>query len=129
MKSGRLDNTVDKNFRAINDNWPTVGFARNITVGATQSADIYFGIAHVRRPAISYTEGTYNQLWEAYFKGDDNQMVNWFFDDRFDALKRAKALDAKVVGDAQKIGGQSYVNIVSAALRQVSNLSIEQNIF
>ena len=124
VKNGKLDNSIDKNFRAINSDWPTVGFARTITAGTTQSPNVYFGIAHVRRPAISYTEGTFNQLWEAYFKGDDNQMVSFFLGESNEALKRAQALDAKITADAQKIGGQSYVRVVSAALRQVFKLII-----
>ena len=119
VKTGRLSNTVDKNFRPINENWPGVAFAHEVTAGPQRSANVYLGIAYVRRPAISYTVGTFNQLWESYFSGDENQMVSFVFNDREAALKRADALDAKVLGDAHKIGGQSYGKVVSAALRQV----------
>ena len=122
VKTGRLNNTVDRNFRPINDNWPVVGFAREMTAKTQRSANVYFGIAYVRRPAISYTVGELNQLWESYFKGDDNQMITFFFNEREEALKRAEALDNKVVGDARRAGGESYVKVVSAALRQVFNV-------
>ena len=119
VKTGRLSDTIDKNFRPINDNWPGVAFAHDITVGTQRSANVYLGIAHVRRPAISYTEGQFDQLWESYFYGDDNQMVSFFYSDKDEALKRAQALDNKILGDARKIGGESYAKVVSAALRQV----------
>jgi hypothetical protein len=119
VKDGHLNNQIDRSFRNINDRWPGVGFAKEITAGKEHSANIYFGIAHVRRPAVSYTEGEFNQLWESYFSGDANQMINFVFGDREDALKRAEALDNKVLGDARKVGGDSYAKVVSAALRQV----------
>ena len=119
VKTGKLPNVIDKNFRAINNNYPGVAVAHELTAGQQRSANVYLGIAHVRRPAISYTVGEFNQLWESYFKGDDNQMVSFVYDEREDALKRAEALDAKVLGDARKIGGESYAKVVSAALRQV----------
>ena len=56
-KNGKLRNTVDKTFRKINDRWPSLGFAHEITAGSKQSPNVFFGIAHVRRPAISYTVG------------------------------------------------------------------------
>ena len=119
VKNGRLRGTVDPHFRPINDNWPGVAFAREMTAGPQRSANVFYGIAHVRRPAISYTVGEFNQLWESYFKGDDNLMIEFVYNDREDALKRADALDAKVLGDARKVGGESYAKVVSAALRQV----------
>lgn len=119
VKDGRLNNQIDRSFRNINDRWPGVAFARQITAGRQRSANVYFGIAHVRRPAISYTVGQFNQLWESYFNGDDNQMINFVFGEREDALKRAEGLDNKILGDARKVGGESYAKVVSAALRQV----------
>ncbi|CAG2106284.1 unnamed protein product, partial [Medioppia subpectinata] len=79
---------------------------------------VYYGVAHVRRPAIEYTDSHLNQLWESYFNGDDKQMIDFFYEDREDALRRATALDKRIVTDAQAVGGESYVKVVSAALRQ-----------
>ncbi|CAG2168694.1 unnamed protein product [Oppiella nova] len=122
VKNGRLDNTIDQKFRKINDNWPGFGYARTMTArplnGRAPSVG-YYGMAHVRQPAIEYTDSQLNQLWESYFSGDDNKMVQFVYEDREDALKRANALDSKIVGDAKRIGGDSYVKVVSAALRQV----------
>ena len=123
VKNGKLDNTVDQKFRKISDNWPGIGYARAMTASPLKNASPkveYYGIAHVRRPAIEYTDSHLNQLWESYFSGDDNKMVQFVYEDREGALKRANDLDAKVESDARKIGGDSYVKVVSAALRQVS---------
>ncbi|CAG2181571.1 unnamed protein product, partial [Oppiella nova] len=112
VKNGRLDNTIDQKLRKIHDNWPGFGFARTITSrplnGRAPSVG-YYGMAHVRRPAIEYTDSQLNQLWESYFNGDDNKMVQFVYEDREEALKRANDLDAKVEGDARKAGGNSYV--------------------
>ncbi|CAG2110885.1 unnamed protein product [Medioppia subpectinata] len=120
VKTGRLDNTVDRNYSKVSDNWPAIGFARTLTAGATHTAanTVYYGVAHVRRPAIEYTDSHLNQLWESYFNGDDKQMIDFFYEDREDALRRATALDKRIVTDAQAVGGESYVKVVSAALRQ-----------
>ncbi|CAG2106283.1 unnamed protein product [Medioppia subpectinata] len=120
IKTGKLDNTVCNNFRKVSDNWPGIGFARTLTAGATHTAanTVYYGVAHVRRPAIEYTDSHLNQLWESYFNGDDKQMIDFFYEDREDALRRATALDTRIVTDAQAVGGESYVKVVSAALRQ-----------
>ncbi|CAG2118711.1 unnamed protein product, partial [Medioppia subpectinata] len=66
IKTGRLDNNVDRNYRKVSDNWPGIGFARTLTAGATHTAanTVYYGVAHVRRPAIEYTDSHLNQLWE-----------------------------------------------------------------
>ena len=122
VKNGKLDNTIDQKFRKIHDNWPGFGYARTMTArplnGRAPSVG-YYGMAHVRQPAIEYTDSQLNQLWESYFSGDANKMVQFVYEDREDALKRANALDSKIVGDAKRIGGDSYVKVVSAALRQV----------
>ncbi|CAG2102973.1 unnamed protein product, partial [Medioppia subpectinata] len=120
VKTGKLDNTVNRNYRKVSDNWPGIGFARTLTAGTTHTAanTVYYGVAHVRRPAIEYTDSHLNQLWESYFNGDDKQMIDFFYEDREDALRRATALDKRIVTDAQAVGGESYVKVVSAALRQ-----------
>ncbi|CAG2180698.1 unnamed protein product, partial [Oppiella nova] len=121
VKNGKLDNTIDQKFRKINDNWPGVGYARTMTASPLKDrapSVAYYGVAHVRRPAIEYTDSQLNQLWEDYFNGDANKMVYYVYEDREDALKRANALDDRVVADAKRVGGDSYVKIVSAALRQ-----------
>ena len=121
VRDGRLNNQIDRNYRKINDHFPGVALAHEITAGKQRSVNFYFSIAHVRRPAISYTVGQFNQLWESYFGGDDNKLITYVFDDRDDAIKRAEALDNKVLGDARKAGGEGYARIVSAALRQVGS--------
>ena len=108
---------MDVSFRRINDRWPSLAFTREITAEPQQSPNVFFGIAYVRHPAISYTTGELNQLWESYFDGDANQMVSFFFGDKDDDLKRAQDLDNTVLANARKEGG-SYARVVSAAVRQ-----------
>lgn len=52
ISNGTLQNTLDTNFRAINDNWPVFGFAKDLgnVTGATDAA--VFSIGLVRDPAI-----------------------------------------------------------------------------
>lgn len=118
IKEGKLDNTVDKDFRPISSHWPGIAFARQITANDKPSTPVFYGIAHVRRPAINYTDAQLNQLWESYFDRDDSKMISFVMEDSLQALERADALDKKVMSDAQKEGGESYVKVVLTALRQ-----------
>lgn len=54
IKNGKLANTQDTNFRAIQDNWPVFGFAHDLaTVNSTGTA-VLFSVGHVRDPAVQY---------------------------------------------------------------------------
>lgn len=119
VSTGKLKNTQDTRFRAIGDEWPVFAFARDLGVvkSGTRSSFIY-GFAHVRHPAIEYTTGPMNSLWEDYFE-NANEMIAFFYDDAFDAISLAENLYRTLIVDALRVGGFNYATIVSAAYRQV----------
>ncbi len=111
VKNGKLTNTIDKNFRPINQGYPVFAYVHDLgTVDDQNHAQVFYGIAHVRSPAISHAKGVAHQLWESYFKADPNAMVSFLFDDRMKALDRANALDTKIITDAKAHGMNEIVN-------------------
>jgi hypothetical protein len=123
IKSGNLPNTKDSNFRAISNNWPVFGFARNLgTVGTSQSSPVVFTVGHVRDPSIQYIlKGGALQDRHPYHitkYSSATQIIAAFLPDYSNALTRAKAFDAQVHSDASKISSD-YASIVDLSIRQV----------
>jgi hypothetical protein len=54
VNNGRLANTLDTGFRAINNNWPVFGLAHDLGSVTRASAPVVFSVGHIRDPAISY---------------------------------------------------------------------------
>jgi hypothetical protein len=71
LDNGKLPNSQDTNYRAINDNWPVFGFANELgDVGATPVTTLYT-IVHAQENAIYFNganglEGV-PSLWTSYF--------------------------------------------------------------
>lgn len=51
---GRLANTQDTQFRAVQDRWPVFGLSRDLGNISSASSPVVFSIGHVRDPAIQY---------------------------------------------------------------------------
>jgi hypothetical protein len=117
VNNGRLDNSVDPQFRSINDRWPV--FAFNIDLGPVNrpTDDVVLSIGHVREPALSYLNTPLPPLWKSYFPAWPD-MVAFFHADRAAATRRADRLDERVTRDATRAGGPRYAAICALALRQ-----------
>lgn len=54
VNNGRLPNTQDTAFRAIQDNWPVFAFAHDLGSINAATAPVVFSVGHIRDPAIKY---------------------------------------------------------------------------
>ncbi|CCA68621.1 probable glutaminase A [Serendipita indica DSM 11827] len=121
IANGTLQNTLDNNFRAVNDQWPVFAFAQDVgTVGPSASDPVVFSVGHVRDPAIQYTVRGALQDRSLYFWTQYSSVaeaINAFHTDYSDALARAKSLDTKFSSDAAEIS-DAYDGVVSLSLRQ-----------
>lgn len=54
IANGSLSNTQDTNFRAIDDNYPVFGFAKDLGTVTSATDPVIFSIGLVRDPAIEY---------------------------------------------------------------------------
>ena len=54
VSNGKLANTKDTNFRAVQNDWPVFAFAHDLGTVSGSSAPVVFAVGHVRDPAIEY---------------------------------------------------------------------------
>ncbi|KAF8076521.1 DUF1793-domain-containing protein [Lyophyllum atratum] len=121
INNGRLPNTRDTNFRAIQDNWPVFALSHDLgsVTGATAPAVVSVG--HIRDPAIRYiVAGGGTQLRSVYFWSKfatPAALISSFLSGFNDALNTATAFDNKVNADALKVSAD-YAGIVDLSVRQ-----------
>ena len=119
--NGKLENTNDTNFRAINEDYPTFGFA--IDLGAVDSADVstLFTIGLTQESAIQFDGASGNvsvpSLWTSYYSTELDALA-FFHSDYATASGLATTFDNKVAGDSAAAGGADYVTLTSLAARQ-----------
>ncbi|KAJ6628752.1 DUF1793-domain-containing protein [Mycena sp. CBHHK59/15] len=121
INNGKLANTLDTGFRAINNNWPVFGLSHDLGAIKAATAPVVFSVGHIRDPAISYiVAGGGTQSRSLYFLHQFSTpaaVISSFLWDFGAALKRAKTLDAKVQSDATKISAD-YAGVVALSIRQ-----------
>ncbi|RDW75997.1 glutaminase GtaA [Coleophoma crateriformis] len=128
--NGKLANTQDTNFRAINNNWPVFGYAIDLGtigksasgIGAVDLVSTVFTLGLTQDMAAQFvgqsmTEVQVPSLWTSYF---DTELaaVSFFYNDYSVAADLATTFDSKVASDSLSAGGQDYVTITSLAARQ-----------
>ncbi|KAJ7276535.1 DUF1793-domain-containing protein [Mycena haematopus] len=121
VNNGKLANTLDTNFRAIEDDWPVFGFAHDLGTVTRASVPVVFSVGHIRDPALEYiVAGGAIQNRNLYFKSvfpTSAAVIASFLNDFSAALIRANAFDAKVQADAGKISAD-YAAVVALSIRQ-----------
>ena len=119
IANGVLANTSDTNQpRAINNEYPTFGFARALGfVGTKPSAPFTLLLGRVRSPAINYLGVAQQSLWKQYFSNYE-AMLAFAYKDSTAALKRANTLDTGIATASTAIGGTNYAGLTALALRQ-----------
>jgi Domain of unknown function (DUF5127)/Domain of unknown function (DUF4965)/Domain of unknown function (DUF1793)/Domain of unknown function (DUF4964) len=115
--NGKLANSNDTSYRAINDNWPVFGLAVDLGQVGGQAVTVPFAVGQVRTPAVSYQGQNLQPLWTTYFSGVQD-MLGFFLGDLAGAQQRATSLDTKISSAARAAGGQSYQGLCAIALRQ-----------
>ncbi|KAJ7140461.1 DUF1793-domain-containing protein [Mycena filopes] len=121
INNGKLANTLDTGFRAINNNWPVFGLAHDLGSITTPTTPVVFSVGHIRDPALEYiVAGGGTQSRNLYFLSEFSNtadVIEAFLADYVDALERAQALDAKIQSDASKISSD-YAGVVALSVRQ-----------
>ncbi|KAH8890031.1 DUF1793-domain-containing protein [Thozetella sp. PMI_491] len=117
-----LNNGVDTQYRAVNDNWPVFAFAHSLdNVGSTPVSTV-FGIGICQVPAIQF-QGTgdspQNLTGQWYSKWSDGifAMADWVNGYETQSAY-ATSLDDKVKNDATAAGGSDYAALTTLAVRQ-----------
>jgi hypothetical protein len=125
VTSGTLDNSTNNSPpdagmpRAIEDDWPVLGFAFDLgTVSAAAAtAPLKLEVGFARTPAVSYQASQLQPLWATYWSKWESMAAD-IYDDYPNALSRAQALDQRIVKDALAANGEHYAALCTLALRQ-----------
>ncbi|KAF8485559.1 DUF1793-domain-containing protein [Gautieria morchelliformis] len=120
--NGTLLDTQDTAFRAISNNWPVFGLARDLGFITSNTAfPVVFSVGHVRDPAIQYivAGGEFQDRSSFFFTkyASATEAIAAFLPDYPNALASANALDARISLDANKISAD-YEAIVALSVRQ-----------
>ncbi|CAF9939885.1 MAG: hypothetical protein HETSPECPRED_002085 [Heterodermia speciosa] len=119
--TGALANTNDNNFRAINDSYPTFGFAVGLGKVGSAPVSTLFTLGHAQEQAIQFDGANGNvslpALWTSYY-ATELDALSFFHNDYATAAGLASTFDNKVAGDSAAAGGQNYVTMTSLAARQ-----------
>lgn len=120
INNGTLTNTVDTNYRAIQENWPV--FAHTFDLGrvGTRSVSRLFTIGLTQEEAIQFdgADGVVPlpSLWLQYFS-DEVSALSFFHHDYEFASSLSADLDDKVQSDASAIS-DDYAILATLGLRQ-----------
>ena len=119
--SGKLANSNDTNFRAINDNWPVFGYGVDLGSVGTSSVSTLFSLGLCQDQAIQFlgADGLtiLPSLWKSYF-ADDVAALTFFHKDYSQSSTLSSNLDDQISKDSIAAAGQDYATLTTLAARQ-----------
>ncbi|KAH6652732.1 glutaminase GtaA [Truncatella angustata] len=120
--NGKLSNTKDTNYRAINSQWPVFAFSKDVGSVNANSISTLFTLGLTQDNAISFlgestTVSLVPSLEKSYFSNGVDAMT-FFYKDYAEATGLATDLDNKVAADSLAAAGQNYLTITSLSVRQ-----------
>ena len=115
--NGKLPNTKDTNYRAIQNAYPVFGFAVDLGVIGTKPANTLFVIGLAQQQAIQFDGAngivSLPSLWTSYYP-TDLAALSFFYDDYATSESN---FGSQLITDAVAAGGQDYLTITSLAAR------------
>ncbi|KAB8305035.1 hypothetical protein EYC80_004340 [Monilinia laxa] len=118
---GKLPNTKDSNFRAINDDFPVFGFAKDFGPVSTKAQEVVFVLGLAQENAIQFDGSggntTLPSLWTSYFSSD-TEALSYFYNDWSTSYGYSNIFDNMISADSIAFGGQDYLTITSLSARQ-----------
>lgn len=121
VEKGTLDNSEDKNYRAIRDEWPVFGFASSLGRVGRKAVSRTWTITLAQDDAIQFNGAngitTVPSLWKSYFH-DALDMVRFAQGDYREAESLSTKLDRRVESDSLRAAGNNYAIMTTLSLRQ-----------
>ncbi|OCK79634.1 glutaminase GtaA [Lepidopterella palustris CBS 459.81] len=119
--NGKLGNTNDTNYRAINNQWPVFGFSVDLGKVGTYPVDTLFSLGLCQTQAVQFAGNGGTQalpsLWTSFFT-DERQALSFFHQDYSTSLNLSTDFDQRVARDSVAAAGQNYLTITSLSARQ-----------
>jgi hypothetical protein len=117
--SGALPADDDKHQpRAANDDWPVIACSIPFGEVGEQTVRKHLVLAYDDIYSIEYMHKKLQAWWWKKF-GAFDKMLGVVAGDYENILKRCDELDAKVVADALKVGGEQYADLIRISFRHV----------
>src|ERR1700760_2065494 len=117
VSNGKLTDSNDTGFRAIQDNWPVFAFCADLGQLGGTARTVPLSIGLPRPPAVSYQGQNLDPWWSKEFSSWPD-MLGFFHGDLAAAQRRATTLDNRITADARAAGGTAYAGLCAIALRQ-----------
>ncbi|RKF53563.1 Glutaminase A [Erysiphe neolycopersici] len=120
ISNGKLDNSEDKNYRPIHQNYPVFGYALDLgPIVETKSTLFTINLAQELSMQYAIPSGKVHlpSLWTSYFPTDENAL-SFIYNDFDTASSMATSLDNQIATDSIAAGGQDYLTITSLSARQ-----------
>ncbi|KAH8892980.1 DUF1793-domain-containing protein [Thozetella sp. PMI_491] len=122
VNSLTLSNTVDTNFRAVNNNWPTFAFAHNLGNVNSKAVSTLFALTVCQIPVIKFLGAssdaqTLNAPWFSKWNDGIYSTADWVNGYAAEAAY-STTIDNKVRSDSVAVGGNDYAAITTLAVRQ-----------
>lgn len=127
-RTGKLQNTVDGNFRGIMDEEPVFAFSKSFKLNTASSTSgqsydsVLFTVAHIQDPVIQFASARgmtlMKPLWASYYASAD-ELLEWHYHDFNTAFKLASNYSIQLEEDALKSGSEDYKDILAVSARQV----------
>lgn len=121
ISTGKLPNSNDTNFRAINNDYPVFGFAVELGTLGTTAVNTLFTLGLTQEQAIQFngTSGyiPYPSLWTSYFS-TELAALTFFHDDYANATSTTSSFDSQIEKDSIAAAGQDHLTITSLSARQ-----------
>jgi hypothetical protein len=117
-----LANTQDTNYRAIDDQFPVFGFAKDLGQVSSQSVSTLFQISLHQENCVQFESGLNSVqpvpcMWTNYFP-TETSAVAYFYNDYDETSSITSQFDNQVQTDSVQAGGQNYASITTLAARQ-----------
>ncbi|KAF8518821.1 hypothetical protein BU17DRAFT_66217 [Hysterangium stoloniferum] len=130
--NGKLTNTSDTKYRAINDAWPVMAFSLELGNITQTSNSLVFALGLVRDPVLTYitSDGSQNRnpLWSIRWK-NVGDAIDDFLSGFPSALSRAIAVDNKITSDASTTSSTfNLPSAVAMGLTDLVTLNLRQTI-
>ncbi|KAF8724482.1 hypothetical protein RHS02_08549, partial [Rhizoctonia solani] len=120
LRSGTLRNTIDTDFRPVNDTWPIMAIAQDLGAVTTQAQVVTFTVGHSRDPAVKYFSKAGEQARSLYFRSkfsSEVEAVRYAVSDYDNARTASVEFDNRVQTDAARYS-PDYASVVALATRQ-----------
>ncbi|QRW21677.1 hypothetical protein RhiXN_06666 [Rhizoctonia solani] len=120
LRSGTLRNTIDTDFRPVNDTWPIMAIAQDLGEVATQAQVVTFTVGHSRDPAVKYFSEAGEQARSLYFRSQfssEVEAVRYAVSEYDNARTASVEFDNRVQDDAARYS-PDYASVVALATRQ-----------